>query len=364
MAPAEHFVEAHYYAGGLRHLPFGTARRPSWAPAEDSVGFQDEFQLEEGDGAVELRRFELGDRVTWIAVYYRSVDTKLGDRQNHAGVGIWLRNGIVADPAACLYGLSNLAGFLAKNVDTKALGAHVVKFLEPAFLPSYLQTIDAFPFAKGAPWAPPGIVDTQQYFVSCPGGVGECRGLSDYLLNLMLYGADKALQPRSLILVSPRKKPPATARGMTEISKTFDAAAHITTSLPAIFEQITGRAALAEADASQLKARLSELESETQSLRADHQELQSIRDDPLNVVLRRLDEISSRIDNLEGSPRPATAPLHPPTTFIPKRSPVSGTSQSPAEPEYEIDWLKIIVLGALIILIPVLAYLIYDQLAR
>lgn len=358
MASPEHFIEAHYYAGGLRHQSYSEGGRPLWAPAEDSVGFQDEFPLAEGDTAVELRRFELGeDRVTWIAIYYPSVDTKLGDRRNHAGVGIWLRNGVVSDPAAFLYGLNTLAQFLAKSVDAKALGAHVEKFVERAFLPGYLKDLDGYPFAKGAPWAPLGMVDTQQYFVSCAMGVGDCRSLSDYMLNLTLFAVDPSLRPRSLVLVSPAEHPPKAARDIIKIPDDFDAGSIITVGLPAIFHELTERALSAETDVSKLKSRLAELESDSESLRAQYQEAMAVRDDPQSVILRKLDEISSRLDGVGGH-RSAPTPLPWTSPTIPKR-PITTRTSHATTPEYETDWIKVAAVAILVLLIPTLIYLIY-----
>ena len=46
------------------------------------------------DRVVELARLQTGsDRLWWIAQYRRSTDDQLGSRGNHAGVGVWVREG-------------------------------------------------------------------------------------------------------------------------------------------------------------------------------------------------------------------------------------------------------------------------------
>ena len=88
------FVEAHYYSNGIcyQHFPRSVSR-PSWAPASDRVGLRNEFPVVGNACAVEWCRLltASGDRVTWIALYRSAVDALSGNRENHAGIGVWLR---------------------------------------------------------------------------------------------------------------------------------------------------------------------------------------------------------------------------------------------------------------------------------
>ena len=88
------FVEAHYYSGGIcyQHFP-RSMPRPAWAPRSDQVGLRNEFPVVGNACAVEWCRLltASGDKVTWLALYRPAVDAVLGSRENHAGIGVWLR---------------------------------------------------------------------------------------------------------------------------------------------------------------------------------------------------------------------------------------------------------------------------------
>lgn len=108
------FVEYHYYSGGLRtNLISLDNVRPDWAPPSDWVGFRDEVTLEGDDVAIEIVKFSVNRAtVSWIGVYRRAPDEVYGDRQNHAGLGIWLYNAYPSAPAILVQALRTVLGLL------------------------------------------------------------------------------------------------------------------------------------------------------------------------------------------------------------------------------------------------------------
>lgn len=104
------FIEAHYYDGGLRHRAIATStERPKWAPAAEFVGFRDEIKLQHDDLAVEIVKFKSkANSVAWLGVYGLAPDAKYGNRNNHAGVGLWLRDLFPHDGEVLIDGLCSL----------------------------------------------------------------------------------------------------------------------------------------------------------------------------------------------------------------------------------------------------------------
>lgn len=159
------FLEAHYYEAGLRVKPLGDqGTRPEWVPPTDYVGFRNEISLREGDTVVEVARFLFnGRRVTWVGVFVRSVDQVFGDRQNQAGVGVWLLDYDVATPEHLLDGLRKIAGPVAMaKIDTANAGAR--RFVDEVYLPTYLRPAAALPQTlSGWPFSPTAMPNTRSY---------------------------------------------------------------------------------------------------------------------------------------------------------------------------------------------------------
>lgn len=133
----EAFAEAHYFDRGLRTKPVGRDDRPAWAAAPDRVGFRGEFVLGDNDLAIEYFRLRHARRpLTWLGLYGRSSDKTHGDRQNYAGLGIWILDGRIVDPAALLRDLRKLVG-LANPEQLSILDANARSF-STDYLPRYL----------------------------------------------------------------------------------------------------------------------------------------------------------------------------------------------------------------------------------
>jgi hypothetical protein len=143
------FLEYHYYSGGLRtqHVSLG-GERPSWAPAAEWVGFRDEFALKQDDLAVEIVKFSYQeDVVAWIGVYRHSPDQIYGDRQNHAGVGVWLLNQFPSSPALLVESLENLVKLVPPS-NREELSAKVNAYLRD-YLGGYLSPFRQLPSPLG-----------------------------------------------------------------------------------------------------------------------------------------------------------------------------------------------------------------------
>jgi hypothetical protein len=158
------FLEAHHYDGGLRTVPLGRGgARPDWAPHAERVGFRDEFVLTDRDQAIEFYRVRhQGRKLTWLAVYRRSVDRSYGDRRNHAGVGVWLIDQMVVEPRKLLKGLSVMAEAVSQNgpLDLESDAAHFLS----GFLPKYLLAMDSVPAAlQGWEFNSPEQAQTQTF---------------------------------------------------------------------------------------------------------------------------------------------------------------------------------------------------------
>lgn len=240
-------LEAHTYSEGLRVKVLGqAAERPSWAPPADYVGFRDEVTLQPGDYVVEFARFlHRGRRVTWIGLFKRAVDTILGDRQNHGGVGLWLLDHDV------LYGeplLTTLRAFADAAVDGEALDAAADGFVEN--LPKYLQPSLGLPVPLAGWIYSPSRIAEAAIFTAAEAAAGKAWLLAaDQLMRATLLPPPTPQTARALILVRQSAGENMTATAGTAISHLT--APELVKLLPKAFD--TARAqvqsALSEAEA-------------------------------------------------------------------------------------------------------------------
>jgi hypothetical protein len=347
------FLEAHYYSGGLKHFAFRYGARPQWAPDKDAVGFRDEFELNNGDSAVEVRRFLVGsDQVTWIGLYFRSIDLKLGDRGNHAGVGAWYRNALPVDFPHLLHGLELLARRIAAEPDPANIASDAARFsAEEARFALDTGAIDPSP---GFEFNKPGLVETKRVEIHCATSVSVCRTLTEYLAELT-YLQTEAVPPRVLVHLSANPSGNALKDDsdvMGKFIRTLRAADR-------------ARAKKAEHALEAASAKSKALELDLQTLTAETADLQSFRDDPLRGVERRLDEISRVILNLQDRP-PAAALPQPAEQFRQpvRRRPISPSSRQPSPIEGDTKGLSplefLILLGAGLIGAVVLLFFLVD----
>ena len=232
---AEHsFLEAHYYSGGLRHYPVGaTVQRPDWAPPADLVGFRDEFPLAVGDLIVEFQRRQYRDQlVTWVGVYVRSVDEKLGERENHAGLGLWLLEASIVDARSVLDALTLMAGKFSKAFDTQGLSNQARKFLGGDYLPNYIQPARGFlPAFAGAAFTTAELPRTSFYQVAGPLVPSNLHLAADQL-SLLMFSPGLSSTMRALILVSNAEKRPATGEDVRQIKPDMDPVNYLVSRIP------------------------------------------------------------------------------------------------------------------------------------
>ncbi|WP_166038491.1 hypothetical protein [Sphingosinicella sp. YJ22] len=193
-------LESHSYSGGLRvQVLGGTAARPDWVPPSDYVGFRNELSLLPGDYVVEFARFNYRSRsVTWIAVFGHAVDEVYGDRQNHAGVGVWLLNHDLLYAEPLLKSLRTFADVARKGDD---LDPRADEF-RARFLPGFLQPSPNLPSVLGG-WtfvATPAA-DTAIFLATSKDETDGWKLAADQLLRATLLPPPTPNHARILVLV-------------------------------------------------------------------------------------------------------------------------------------------------------------------
>jgi hypothetical protein len=197
------WADIHYYAGGLKTATPGQQQRPQWTPPPNFVGFQDEFTLGPDDYVIELRRVIYnGNPLSWVACYTKSIDKNLGDRDNYAGIGIWICGLTLLQASWLLASLRNVAKLIASegysdNVDRLA-GSFIREFL-----PKYFVSSEELPPGfSGIPYGTGVLPQTSLY--RCEPGQSTVRHLeiaSAALLNAFLANAPFCHTDRLLILL-------------------------------------------------------------------------------------------------------------------------------------------------------------------
>lgn len=354
------FLEAHFYAGGLRHRAFvNSGDRPTWAPAEDSVGFTDALNLDRNTAAVELRRLEHADhRLTWLAVYHASVDARLGDRSNHAGVGVWLKDFTITDPRNLIHGLDLLSERLAESVDPEALESNAVAFLRD-FVPKYVEPLQAYDHFGGLPFARGKLSRTRYFFLRSTSSLGETAALGDHVLNSLFLDNPSDAVSRELICVS-ASDPMAGGPDFEMIDANEDYAAKLVKSFPTVTEKM-------QAELNGLSAENRQLAEEVEHLKSEISETSSMRDrieafeaNPLSSVLTAIQALDRKIDAFAARADGARASMAPIRPQSGSRTPIRHPERAPQE-EYEYNWALI---GALIFVVLVVMVAMYLALKR
>jgi hypothetical protein len=196
-------LEAHYYEGGLRVRPLDTkSARPAWAPPPEYVGFRNEFTLEPNESVVEFARFAFQQRrITWLGVFNRAADQVFGDRQNHAGVGVWLLDSHIIDAGKLLSGLRQFATAVAEGkLDSFITQAD--RFGSKEYLPSYIRSDHRLPAAlAGWPYSSSQMPDTSLFLAT-----GDTQGeawdsAAEQILRMSVLPSPKSASSRALIHV-------------------------------------------------------------------------------------------------------------------------------------------------------------------
>jgi hypothetical protein len=260
--PRPFAVEAHFYSGGRRVQLLGRdATRPAWVPPDDWVGLRNEIAMERGDYVVEFARFLFsGRRVTWIGLFKHAVDEVYGDRQNHAGVGVWLLEHDLVHAGSLLNALSKLAGSLGGD-DDPTLSSNADLLLSRDFLPAYVTPTPDFP-APLAGWhyAPSQLADTAQFLAAAPVPDEAWELAAEQLLRATILRPSAPSLARQLILVRQREAAVGDEpSGMVRLKPGL--ATDIVRALPAALQDFSEEGRRVRAEAEQLAARCHGLES-------------------------------------------------------------------------------------------------------
>jgi hypothetical protein len=251
-------LEAHTYSEGLRVAVLGRVpERPAWAPPHDYVGFRNEMHLRPGEYVVEFARFlHNASKATWVAVFKRAVDEIYGDRQNHAGVGLWLLGHDVLYAEPLLTTLQAFADAAARN---EVLDAAADGFTQS--LPDFLQPSAGLPPPlAGWPYSPSRISESATFVASAPDLDDAWMLAADQLMRATLLPPPTQHTARALILV--RQAGADEAQSEAGAALRALTAPELVKSLPAAFEGVKeeARNALAEAQAALDRARQREAE--------------------------------------------------------------------------------------------------------
>jgi hypothetical protein len=361
------FLEAHYYEGGLRHRDYslGTSR-PAWAPPADVVGFADEFMLAADTAAVEVRRLLHNERrLTWIAVYHASVDARLGDRRNHAGMGIWLDELTVADARSLLHGLDVIARKLAESVNPDGVAAPATEFLRD-FVPKYLLPLGELPNLPGLIFASGRLSATRLAFVQTEQPLGESRLVGDEVLAALYSAPQPEDASRQLICVS---RSPLSSRDESrfhKVSDADDAASKILQALPSAMAGLNSKLAktAAELDKAVRERDVAMARSSEYDMLQDR--LRSFESDPLNVVLGAVREVSNKLETLNVRTEPARPiepsiywPTSPRRVIVHPKRPIA--EDEPHTQQIDLFW--IFILGLALLFFGTILYLLIDRFA-
>jgi hypothetical protein len=379
MAGGARFVlEGHHYAGGLHIKPFGVGKeRPSWAPAppDQYVGFRDEFTLVVGDAVVEFARFNYqGKRITWLAVYYRSVDEVFGDRGNHAGVGVWLNDALITNAGLLLEGLSQLSAELAKK-GPDAIETEATVF-SSQFVPHYLDLSARLPDKlSGWNFSPSNICQTAVFYADSPSSAENWASAAEQVYRASLLSAADPALCRALMLI-PAQGSGSGDRNLSKMAPLIKASfVEVTKFLPRAIDELTlhndSLRSMAEGLQEQLTAAQRDAEKLAAELENERYEKSTLAEQVTHLsdqlsgdgTARWLSSIDARLVALDSAVRgysgdigelsravrtatsvPRAAPPQPATRADPYDKPVAPQTRRYGFWDYATDWRVIFVI--------------------
>lgn len=350
------FVEAHYYSGGLRHWHVGAeASRPEWAPPADDVGFRDEFSLREADVVIEFqRRLYQARRVTWLGLYKRGVDERLGDRENHAGLGVWLLEDSVTSARDILSSLKLLLEEFSGAFENPEFQAGARKFLS-GFLPHYTKPTEAFaPAFGGASFAPGALAETTFFQVVGPVGQQALQAAADQIA-LLSFSPKMGAVVRAVIVLTTEQKSARNGAAMAGVAE--DPLGQLVDQIPEAMQEQTRELTRISNERDQIAIKLRDEMTGAQRLREEREVLRSEiealtkraqeqppadprrtefgqRSGDLGIVQSRLNDIDHKLSRL----------LADAQRTVPEQGDYSGSSSS-------ITWenVLVLVLGVLVL---------------
>lgn len=293
------FLEAHYYSGGLRHHPVGlAAQRPDWAPPADAVGFRDEFPLAPGDLIIEFQRRQYRDQlITWVGVYARSVDEKLGERENHAGLGLWLLEASIVDARSVLDALKLMAEKFSSAFDAQGFANEARRFLAK-FLPHYIQPARAFlPGFPGAAFTTTELLRNSFYQVVGPVVPANLHLAADQL-SLLMFSPGLSSTMRALIILSNLEKRPVTSGEVQLIKPDMDPVKHLVSMIPQAVAAENDTLRKLELERDQLVLKLQESNTRVRALQEERDRISS----DLDVASAEIEDLRKNQPRRPGGP--------------------------------------------------------------
>lgn len=212
-------LEAHYYDGGIQFQPFCHGARPEWCPPVEDGMLEAGTLTDAQDIAVCQRNVvHQGRRVTWTGLFVNASDRQFGDRGTHAGVGIWVDDGVVVDQHGMLTTLWQLADTVRKQARP------ATSLIDTVQTPGNVQAVSAMlgawsdlvPLMKDWAFAPPGPCPKQVLSLPRSGNHEDVLRLMADALHAAQLGAltfdgasTRQQAARLVVMVSARTAPDA-----------------------------------------------------------------------------------------------------------------------------------------------------------
>lgn len=259
------FVEAHYYPKGLDYYHVSlTADRPMWAPPSKDVGFSDEdnITLNQDDIVIEFKRkMFLSKRLTWCGVYTRSVDETVGDRRQHAGVGLWLSEYHITDFRHIIECLRQLLTLVANRFDEvrfKAASAEFLRNVLPTSVHLAVEYPDGF---EGIPFAQ--TTSSNKFVTDCKMADLEemIVDAADHLIYLS-FGYDVGNWSRAVIHVPAGYEMPTSNGKFQVIAKNENKLSKIISSIPKASGNVVTKVASLQAELKDTQNQNAELQTD------------------------------------------------------------------------------------------------------
>lgn len=245
------FVEAHYYPKGLDYYHVSlTADRPTWAPPSKDVGFSDEdnITLNQDDIVIEFKRkMFLSKRLTWCGVYARSVDETVGDRRQHAGVGLWLSEYHITDFRHIIECLRQLLTLVANRFDQVRFEAASAEFLRNVLPTSVHLAVEYPDYFEGIPFAQ--TTSSTKFVTDC-----KMADLEEMIvdaadhLSYLSFGYNVGTCSRAVIHVPAGSELPTSNGKFQVIAKNDNTLSKIISSIPKASGNVASKVASLEAD--------------------------------------------------------------------------------------------------------------------
>lgn len=301
-------LEAHYYTGGLRVKRLGSAaERPSWLPSGEAVGIQNEIALQHYDVVVEFARFTAGKkRLTWIGVFSKSVDGVFGDRENYAGIGVWLVDADAIHALRLIRGLNLLA--TSGNIEQIEKGA--TAFLTK-YLPTYIRAGLTLPGAfAGWPYSET-VLSESRLLLACGTTIDEAWNMAAEQILRMSFLPDPACS-RALILLRVSDEGGARETGLEPVKP--GVATDVLALLPDAISQTMSQNREMKRTIDALNQRSGQVEGSLRAAREENKalktrgaELERQLND--NDILKRLTAIETRLRQVDTQTQRAEAAI-------------------------------------------------------